>query len=168
MSTPTLPETPLDWQPAALDVAYQFGLNEDAIEAIVRKPETVTVDPSNATRAWTVLRYRRGDVSVVVGFPEDMPPRIWGVYLTLPMEGTGEKRGTQGANGGGGGSEVPKTMRGLRRRIVESGLVIRPGGSHDRVETEDGQFVAALPITPSDHRTIPNLWTTLRRKGYDV
>ncbi len=125
------------------------------------------MDPSTATRDWTVLRYTRGDVSVVVGFPEDMPPRIWGVYLRLPLDGTGQKMGTQGA-GSTSGSEVPKTMRALRRRIVEAGLKIRSGGAHDRVETEDGKFIAALPITPSDHRTIPNIWTTIRRKGYNV
>lgn len=167
VDAPTLPSKPLDWQPAALDVAEQFGLDVDAVEAIVRHPDRVAIDPSSATRDWEVLRYSRGDVSVVVGFPHDMPPRIWGVYLRLPMEGTGEKQGTQGA-GSTSGSQVPKTMRALRRRIVEAGLKIHPGGSHDRVETEDGQFIAALPITPSDHRTIPNVWTAIRRKGYEV
>lgn len=167
MRTPTLPAGPLDWQPAARDVAEQFGLDEASVEAVVRQPDRITVDPSSVTREWDVLRYTRGDVSVVVGFPHDMPPRIWGVYLRLPMEGTGVKMGTQGA-GSNSGSDVPTTMRALRRRIVGAGLKIRAGGSHDRVETEDGQFVAALPITPSDHRSIPNVWASIRRKGYEV
>lgn len=153
-----------DWHPPAVDYADQFGLDPRDVAAIIAHPASTAPDPSAVTRDWPTQRYTRGDITVVVAYPPDRRPLIWGIYLALPLE---PRRSPNGA-GTGAGSRIPSTLRGLRQRVVQAGLVIRPGGRHDRVETPDGRLVVTLPLTPSDRRSIPNVWTQLRRKGYDV
>lgn len=153
----------LRWHTPALETATLFGLAKEDVEAIVRNPHNVTVDPSSAVREWRTERRTTGDVTVVLTYPEYQPPLIWGVYLALD----GPTQQTRSA-GGGGGSNVPRTLANLRKRIVAAGLVIKVGGRHDLVTTKDDVYVASIPRTPSDHRSVPNAWAQIRKKGYDV
>lgn len=58
-----------------------------------------------------------------------------------------------------------------RLRSIEGVVVVMPGerghGRHPKV-FKDGRFVSALPLTPSDHRSLKNARTTLRRQGIEV
>ena len=154
-----------DWHRGAEDYAHMFGLAREDVEQIAANPATSTLDPSNAVREWRTERRTRGDVTVIVTYPPNQRPMIWGIYLCLPgNDASGQHRSA----GNGSGSMVPKTLHALRKRIIGAGLKIVAGGSHDRVETKDGVYVTSLPRTPSDHRSVPNAWTALRRKGYDV
>lgn len=153
----------LDWHEPARESASLFGLSEDDVEAIVRNPINVVTDPSTVVREWHTERRQRGDVTVVVTYPEDHDPLIWGVYLNLDLP-----VGKQHAGGGGGASVAPRTLSNLRKRIVTAGLTITSGGRHDLVHDSEGNLVATLPRTPSDHRTVPNVWVQIRKKGYDV
>lgn len=55
---------------------------------------------------------------------------------------------------------VREFCKGLRK----AGLLIAPGGSHLRVTTRGGVFVATVPCTPSDHRALLNGRSQLARK----
>lgn len=154
----------LAWHQPALESANLFGLDERDVEAIVRHPSLVVMDPSNAVRDWRTERRTRGDITVVVTYPDGSDPIIWGVYLSL---GPTTKTRTSAAGGGGGGY-APKTLAALRKRIIAAGLRIVAGGRHDLVTTKEGVYVASLPRTPSDHRSVPNAWIQIRKKGYDV
>lgn len=158
-----LSTTGLTWLPAAREAAQRYGIDELTVLGAVRFPGSVTLDPSSAHREWTVERRRRGDVIVVVAFPDDRDPIIWGVYMELPMESSGHK-----AAGGSTGTALPKTLRELRHRIVAAGLVIEAGRTHDRVVTREGRFLVSLAGTPSDKYTIPNTARQLMRLGFDV
>lgn len=153
-----------DWEPRAIDFAETFGLTRDDVEAIVARPTRVTADPSSATREWPTERCHRGDVTVVVARPPNQRPLIWGVYLRLPIDSGARRSGA----GQGAGTQAPSSPRDLRHRIVKAGLRIEGGGRHDRILNEDGKFIASMPLSPSDRHSIPNLWSTLRRKGYEV
>lgn len=163
-----LSQVELRWLDRASDSLSYSGTPAAAVIHAARYPDHVTVDPSSALLAregrWYAERRRKGDLTVVVGFPPGETPCIWGVYHNLPMP----LQRLPKASTSGGGTKVPTTMRELRRRIVDAGLVIKTGGRHDRVETPAGQFVYSLSITPSDNRGIQNAVRGLARKGYDV
>lgn len=161
-----LTQASLRWLPRAEDHARENRIDPALVEGAAKHPTSVTVDPSVGlleTR-WYAERRRRGDITVVVGFPPGESPVIWGVYYNLPMP----HQHARSRPSGNGGTTMPTSMRELRRRLVDAGLIIRSGGRHDRVETPDGSFIAALPSTPSDYRTIPNVVRAIARKGIDV
>lgn len=158
-----LTNTQIDIAPQAMEVAEYFGLTEEHILQICRRPQRIETDPSSADREWYTERRRIGDVEVVITYPDRGFPRVWAVYVQ-----TGSERRPTRTPGGAGGSSMPNTMRELKKRIVAAGLVIKSGGKHDRVEDKDGNFIVALPITPSDNHSIPNATMAIRRKGYDI
>lgn len=165
---PDLRGVALRWLPRAEQHAEENKIDPRVVEGAVRYPTSWGVDPSCALiegDRWYAERRRRGDVTVVVAFPPGEEPVIWGVYHNLPMR---HSRARQRAPGSGGGTTMPTSMRELRRRLIDAGLVITSGGKHDRVSTPEGAFIAALPSTPSDVRTIPNLVRDIARKGIDV
>lgn len=153
------------WLPRAEAHLEADGIDRDTVLGAVKYPDHVVIDPSSKIieGRYYAERRRRGDLTVVIAFPPGQAPIIWGVYRNLPMP----ERRLRGP-GGTGATRFPTTMRELRKRIVEEGLVIRRGGRHDRVETKDGTFVLTLPSTPSDHRTIPNVIRDAARRGYDL
>ncbi len=55
---------------------------------------------------------------------------------------------------------VREFCKGLRK----AGLLIGHGGSHLRVTTRGGVFVATVPCTPSDHRALLNGRSRLARR----
>lgn len=167
MTVPLEPAA-LDWNPAAQRCAEDFGLAREDVEAIVARPTLTALDPSSTVRDWRTERRTSGDITVVVTYPPGRAPLIWGVYLNLPLDPVRGSAAAGGSSGTGPGSQIPRTLQALRKRIVAGGLRIIAGGHHDRVETPDGQFVASLPRTPSDQRTVPNVWATIRRKGYNI
>lgn len=155
----------LRWHPPALGAARDLGLTQEEVEVIARSPQHITIDPSSSYREWYTERRRTGDVTVVVTFPPDRAPRIWGVYIHLPLP-SGQKHRTAG---GGNVLSRPKTMRELRKRIAaHPGLKITPGGHHDRVIDLEGKTVTTLPSTPSDHHSVANTAAAIARKGYEL
>jgi hypothetical protein len=152
-----------DWHEPARESAELFGLSIEDVESIARNPATVKIDPSTVVREWKTERRTLGDITVVVTYPDRSNPLIWGVYLNLDLPS-----GKTYAGGGGGQTVAPRTLSQLRQRVVNAGLRIRAGSKHDLVIDTEGNVVAVLPRTPSDHRTVPNVWASIRRKGYPV
>lgn len=52
----------------------------------------------------------------------------------------------------------------LRAALCKAGLIVRPGGTHQRIETADGAFVGTLPWTPSDRRALLNTRSWLAQR----
>ena len=86
----------------------------------------------------------------------------------IGIEALADRLAERAAGGGGGQTVAPRTLSQLRQRVVNAGLRIRAGSRHDLVIDTEGNVVAVLPRTPSDHRTVPNVWASIRRKGYPV
>lgn len=160
-----LSQTRLRWLDRALESVQSSGSDARTALTAAQYPDHVTIEPplpGDETR-WYAERRRKGDVTVIVGFPPGETPIIWGVYYNLPLPHRNRR-----AVGTGTGRNYPTTIRELRRRVIEAGYLIRPGGKHDRVETPDGRLVYTLPTTPSDHRAMLNTVKELARKGIDV
>jgi len=148
------------WKPEARDYANTYGLAIEDVEAIVRKKPHPKVDDRSAEVGHRIMRYRAGDVIVVVGLREPDKPMVMSVWVDHHSKAhSGSK------NPSGSGKSGPTTIKELTKRIIASGYRIEMGGAHSRVlDKETGEFLMALPITPSDHRTVPNVWATFLRK----
>lgn len=160
-------QSDLVWLPRAAEHAESYGLSRYTAERAARYPDHTVVDPSSVIidDRWYAERRRKGDVTVVVAFPPGLEPVIWGVYYNLPLPPPRRDRVAAGQSGGG---KYATTNREFRKRILESGLVIKAGGKHDRVETPEGRLITTLPTSPSDHRWILNATRDFARKGYDL
>ena len=149
----------VSWLPEAVHYAESFGLSQEDCEKILLQRSKPTMDPRTAETGHLIVRYRAGDVVVVVGHRDKHHPVIMSVWVET---GNASRSGSRKQTGSG--SSLPTTMKQLQRRILDDGFKIKHGGSHLRVESEDGELVATLPSTPSDHRSIPNSWTAYLRK----
>lgn len=56
----------------------------------------------------------------------------------------------------------------LRTALTKAGLVVKPGGTHQRVETDTGTYIGTLPYTPSDHRNLLNTRSDLARRVGEI
>ena len=118
------------------------------------------MDPRSREVGHLIVRYRAGDVIVVVGHRDKDEPVIMSVQVDT---GHTSYQGTR-ASGGATGSTAPNTMRELRKRVLAEGYRIEQVGAHAKVlDKETGSFLMSLPLTPSDHRSIPNCWAQFTR-----
>lgn len=151
-----------EWDPEAVAYADMYGIPYEIVEAAASHPTHTELDPHSTETGWDILRCRRGDIVAVVGYREPTSPVILHCSVVLPFANSLPRQRTNAA-GSGGGSTEPTSMRQLRHQIVARGFVVKAGGRHDRVESRDGEFLCALPISPSDARSIPNAWHTFLR-----
>lgn len=166
-----IPGQQFEWSPGAAEVAEQFNLTKSNVEGVVIFPEGIELDPTMAERDWHTERRRRGDVVVVVTFPERSRPLIWGVYvLSRKNDGNDPKRGSK--TGTTGKSQVPNSFRELKKRAVMAGLKVEPSHRGENIYDPDGNFM--LSIAPDRGNSaaggtsaVANSWTRLRKKALE-
>lgn len=144
------------WYPKATEFAEEWGIPPEVVEAAAGNPTRIGLNEDSGSDGYVIEDRRRGDVTAVVGL-RDQAPAILYVKVHTHQDYGPER----GANLGG--STGPKTMRGVKARIVAEGYRIASAGHGDKVMTQDGTFLCSLPTTPSDHRTVANCWATFRR-----
>lgn len=150
----------ITWHDDAVAYAEMYGLAKEDCELILTSKSNPTLDTRSHEVGHLIVRYRSGDVVVVVGHRDKDEPVIMSVWVDTK---TGHRSGSQ--KGGGAGSTMPTTMRELKKRIMAAGYRLEYGGSHMKVyDKETGAYLLSLPITPSDHRSIPNAWSLFLRK----
>lgn len=147
------------WYPDASSFAEEWGLSYTDVEDVADHPTTISVNALSVSKGYPVEDRRRGDVTVVVGLREEQPSILY-VRVHLPIHTTS---GLGSQQPSGSGSELPRTMRGLRSKIVAEGYRIESGGKHDKVLTPDGDFLCSISVTPSEYRSIANNWLAFRR-----
>jgi len=148
------------WDDEAVLHAHIYGLDTEDVETIVRNRSNPVRDPHSNDVDHEIIRYTAGDVVAVVGF-KDPEPKILSVWINMPDDV--RRAGT--TKGGGPGTNLPRTIRDLKKRILARGYKIKMGGSHEKVYSEDGTFITTIPATPSDHRSIPNAWKQFIRNA---
>lgn len=60
-------------------------------------------------------------------------------------------------------NEVDRLVKALKKQGIK---VKRTRKNHWMVHSKDGEFVTILPGTPSDHRSLKNCMSYLKRAGY--
>lgn len=145
----------LRWLPEAESYADEWGLDQNDVESIVRSATQGTLDPRSNDAGYLIVRYRAGDVIVVVGYRETDHPMILSVYLHIPGN---ETIGGKKSAGSGAGSTLPRSYLELRKRIMAAGYKIT-ADLHPKVyDPQDGTVFYTLPGTASDHRSLANNW----------
>jgi hypothetical protein len=149
----------ISWHADAEVYASTFGLDKKDVESIMLARSNPKIDSRSHEVGHLIVRYSAGDVTVVVGHREKEHPVIMSVWVE-----TGQQRSGSQKPHGVKGSSLPTSMKEIQKRIMADGFKIKHGGAHLRVEDENGVLLCSLPSTPSDHRSIPNVWKTYQRK----
>jgi len=146
----------LFWDDRAQDWLRTWNITQEEAESIILQDTRPTLDPSSTEAGHPILRFRKGDVIVVVGLREAHRPKVLSVFMHIP----GMKEWVERTSTSKSGSSLPTTNRQLRSWIIGFGYQIIPGGGrHDKVaDRETGQVMFTLPNTPSDHRSLANAW----------
>lgn len=148
----------LHWHQDAEDFIERYRLDRQFVEDVVRSPQATEVDPRTQKVGYQVLRLRRGDIEVVVGYREPREPMVLFVRLL-----SGDNESPRHSVGGTKGSSIPPTLPELRRRITMYGYTITHDARHSKVLSTEGHLIAVLPKTPSDHRSLANSWRAFMR-----
>lgn len=150
----------LEFLGRALDFVETYNFDRNLLRDVVRYPESREKDPHGAEVGYPIYRFRRGDITVVVGFRDLDEPHILHVWLHTPDDDN-----AQGTKGGAGGpaTKTPHSVSQLRGWLMKEGCRLEYKGSGQRI-TYDGIFVGTLHLTPSDNRGIKNSYTHLRNK----
>lgn len=151
----------IHWHDDALAYAEMYGLTKEDCEAILINKSRPKLDARTHEVGHLIVRYRAGDVVVVVGHRELDEPVIMSVWVDDHNRDKASRR----AGGGPADDAAPKSMKDLTRRIKALGYHLDHRGKHIKVlDPDTGNLVATLPSTPSDWRSIPNSWALFRRK----
>ena len=149
----------ISWNDQALEYAGEFGLNPKDVETIVRTSSKGELDPYTHKVGHLVVKYRAGDVTVVVGYREKQHPRI----LWVRVNTGADDFKYHSSPGGVSGSTLPRSDRDLRRRIMEKGYKITPDNHPKVIDVETDQVIMTMAGTASDHRTLANTWRAFVR-----
>lgn len=95
----------------ALDFIELYDFPTEILLDCVRHPDEVAIDPHAMEVGYPILRFRRGDITVVLGLQRPQEPAITFVYLHVPNDDIPQHKGMGGAGGVGG--KVPKSPQQL-------------------------------------------------------
>lgn len=147
------------WHDDAVSYAEQFGLSKKDCELILLNKSRPSLDPRSAEVGHLIVRYRSGDVTVVVGHRDKDLPVVMSVWVESNHQRGGSQKQT------GSGSTAPTSMKALTKRILDAGYTVEHAAGHLKVRDKDtGVMLMTMPSTPSDHRSIPNAWSLFNRK----
>jgi hypothetical protein len=135
----------LEFWGAAEDFILETHFDRDLIKDVVRFPSDTERDPRSLEVGYSIYRFRRGDITAVVGFRDTQNPRIIYVYLHDPEDHT---RGKGTKAGGGLPSKTPTSTSELQAWLRNQGCTItweRRSGAMK--VTWHGEFVGNLHMT---------------------
>lgn len=144
------------WFPGAIEFCETYGIPREFVEAAAREPTTTSLDPSTAERGYTVEARRRGDVTAVVGLQNPEHPMI--LYARVHT-GADATTGSTRSPGSTQIADRPRTLRGLKARVVADGFrIVMAGTGHERIEDQEGNFVATIVSTSGDRNYLTVTW----------
>jgi len=141
-------------------VADCYGLDDHLIVSVLDNAQAREVAPQTADAGYLISRHKRGSVILVVGHLEPEHPVVIAAYVLTDQDSRSRYAVASTARGQGAGKSAPTSLRQFSKRVVEAGYRMERGGSHMQVVSQDGTYVCAVPLTPSDHRTWANCWRT--------
>lgn len=149
----------------ALDFVEEYGFDPEMFYDVVRKPDTVPQrDPRALEVGYNIYRFRRGDITVVVGFMDMNAPAVMFVHLHTPEENEMHISYRHTGSAGEGG-KAPTTIRAIQHWLKTEGCALEFSTSTAQRVTWNGIYVASLHLTPHNSgRALKNTYMSLRRK----
>jgi len=147
----------LHWDDRAQGYLATWGIKQSDAESIILHDRKPVLDPHSTEAGHPIIRFKRGDVTVVVGFRDPKNPKVLSVFVTKPKEPQFKQRT---ATSSGQGSSLPTSVRELKIRMINFGYRLKMGhGGHlSVIHKESGLRICQISSTPSDKRTIANEW----------
>lgn len=146
----------IDWHDDALKYAERNGLEREDCEAILLSKSNPKVDDRSNKVGHLIVRYRVGDVVIVVGHRDLEVPVIMSVWVD--DHGAKKKAPKKREN-------PPRTLKEMSKRIIEAGYQLEHGGKHVKVVDPDtGRMLMTLPSSPNEYRSLLNSWSLFRRR----
>jgi hypothetical protein len=132
---------------AAKDFMDEYRFDAELIKDVVKHPTDRSRDERSVEVGYNIWRFRRGDITVVVGFKDIENPMILFIYLHDPEDHT---RGSSGSRTSGGpATKDPTSVRALQTWLQNQGCTIdwdrKSGGM---TVSWKGDFVGNLHLTP--------------------
>lgn len=135
----------LDFWGAAEDFIEETNFDRDLIKDVVRFPDDTSRDPRSMEVGYNIYRFRRGDITVCVGFRDPENPRIIYVYLHDPEDHT---RGKGTRAGGGLPSKTPGSTQEMQAWLRKAGCKLEwDRRSATMKVTWEGHYVGRLHLT---------------------
>lgn len=158
----------LVWDDRAEGCARMWGLARADVEAIIRHDPQPVTDPHASDVGYPILRYRRGDVVVVVGFRYVESPKVLYVHTVTDQESRGDDPKWKRVASGGPGSDLPTSHRDLKRRILGLGFRFEIAGNGHLavIDKATGERLCGISSTPSTSSSVADDWKQFRR-AYD-
>jgi hypothetical protein len=125
-------------------------------------------DVTDKDRKYPVLRFRKGDLYVIVGFREPQKPMALGVYAQSRLDP--DTHHTEAAGGGGSKTKrisTPTTFVQLKKRIAALGCVLEESASDPEkvVVTYKDQELGKVQVGGTQNRVqIRSDWNRIERK----
>lgn len=149
----------ITWLPEATDFVEDVGLDPEIVLAVVQNPLRTERDPRSNLVGYEIKRLRRGDIEAVVGYLDPANPAIMFVRLLDSRGGRPTGKSTKGGTGRAG--DGPSNVTDLVKRAQEMGYTTEYS-THIKLMWK-GSFAMAVPRTPSDYRSLTNVWHQLVR-----
>lgn len=144
----------LIWDEHAREACRSWGIAEEDAKKVILTDTRPTLDPHSNKAGHPIVRFRSGDVIVVVGLRDILKPKV--LFVTMAIPGMAEH--VQRTSRGGAGTSLPTSGRQLRQWIIGFGYRIK-SSSHDKIfDPETDVVIMSLANTPSDNRTNANEW----------
>lgn len=169
MSKIRLNVSALVWLQRAEDFVATYSFPKDLLEDVVRDPDSVGIDPSSEGRDYKVLRFRRGDITVVVGLRDPDAPSVIHVWLHYPEEDFTVPMGKISKPGSGGGERVPTNERQLKGYLMGQGCSLKPAGSGHIAVFWGETRIGTIPSTGhTNGEAIKGYYSTLRKRLFSL
>lgn len=151
----------LVYLPRAQDFLDTYDFPTDLVEAVVRNPTTRELDPYTHEVGYTVVRCKRGDITVVLGLQNLDEPAVLYIYLHTPDEDEHQQSGARAP--AGAGTQAPKSQKALLSWLQSEGCTLRYNGrGHYNVYLND---VLVGSVGGTVHKTsLVNNYTWIRRR----
>lgn len=112
-------DRPFEYLPEVL--ALQ-GLDKEAVETAVRKPQHVEIRPESREKKYPVLAFRRGDIQVVMGFRDRLKPAVIACYWRPLLEHDHHVVNRHGGGGARKSTGLPTTVKAAVTQLQREGL----------------------------------------------
>jgi hypothetical protein len=132
--------------PAALDFIDTYNFPRDLVEAAVRYPDELGMDPHAEDVDYPVLRVRRGDLILSVGLLDLSSPCVMYIHLYSEDIDRMRKNTHKKAGVAGKASDAPKTPSEEQSWFTSRGCIITKSANGLKV-TYHGRYVGTIHLT---------------------
>lgn len=151
------------------DVLGLEGYPKDAIDRAVRNPDRVEVRPESKDKGYPILRFAKGDVTVIMGFRFPKNPAVMRAEWDALLMNDTHRVNHTGSGGSRESTGLPNTPSALRSRLQQMGATVTPSESGKAATvTYQGQNLGLMTLEKAPRATVHNDFQRMQRKMHAI